>query len=218
MQSSRMHYEFCGELGVKRIYQSEFDSYQPKFSLFYADHAGKRDPSYAEKKERSETTEGKPLLIPSDIHLKQLPDMKEAINKALGGDKIDMLGDLFDLPFTMTSIVFKELINIIPNLAGGILKAGAKIATLGLVEIDTPKLKVFDTKKESEKLRKLLNDLMGGKVFLTIGPREHDKGNSFFSHMEKKKEVLFKDTPQPRGGGKAYVGVNEAKVAKKYKE
>ena len=33
MQSSRMHYEFCGELGVKRIYQSEFHTYQPKFSL-----------------------------------------------------------------------------------------------------------------------------------------------------------------------------------------
>ena len=45
MQSSRMHYEFCGELGVKRIYQSEFQTYQPKFSLFYADHAGKRTPA-----------------------------------------------------------------------------------------------------------------------------------------------------------------------------
>ncbi|CAG8847896.1 3633_t:CDS:1, partial [Racocetra persica] len=86
MQSSRIHYEFCGELGIKRIYQSEFATYQPKFSLFYADHAGKRTPSWAEKKERSETVEGKPLLIPSDIHLKQLPDMKEKIQEALGGD------------------------------------------------------------------------------------------------------------------------------------
>lgn len=66
MESSRMHYEFCGELGIKRIYQSDFDTYQPKFALFEAIGGEKRKPSWAVKKERDGGTEDT-LLIPSDI-------------------------------------------------------------------------------------------------------------------------------------------------------
>jgi len=43
MQSQRMHYEFCSNLGIKRIYQSEFASYQPRFSLFRAIAVGKKN-------------------------------------------------------------------------------------------------------------------------------------------------------------------------------
>ncbi|CAI2190364.1 16806_t:CDS:2 [Funneliformis geosporum] len=43
MQSNRMHYDFCSNLGIKRIYQSEFSSYQPRFSLFRAFGKGKGD-------------------------------------------------------------------------------------------------------------------------------------------------------------------------------
>jgi len=32
--NQRMHYLFCGELGIKKIDQQAFGSYQPKFHLF----------------------------------------------------------------------------------------------------------------------------------------------------------------------------------------
>jgi hypothetical protein len=34
-REQRMHYEFCGDLGIKKIYRQIF-SYQPKFALFKA--------------------------------------------------------------------------------------------------------------------------------------------------------------------------------------
>jgi hypothetical protein len=32
--NQRMHYDFCGDLGIKKIEQQSFLSYQPKFQLF----------------------------------------------------------------------------------------------------------------------------------------------------------------------------------------
>jgi len=32
--NQRMHYDFCQDLGIKKIYQGAFTSYQPKFHLF----------------------------------------------------------------------------------------------------------------------------------------------------------------------------------------
>jgi len=61
-------------------------------------------------------------------------------------------------------------------------------------------------------MQQIINDLLGGKVFLTIGPREHDKGGSFFSKLENYREIIFKDNPSQ------FVSDKEAKVAKTYKE
>jgi hypothetical protein len=140
--------------------------------------------------------------------------MKDKIQEALGGDSADMVEGLFEIPFTMANLVLKELINVIPNLVGKIGKGVLKIATLGAVDVPDAKLKMFDNSEAYAKLRKILNDILGGKVFLTIGPREHDQGGSFFSKMEHHEEVIFKERPQ----SKPYVSKNEAQSAKKYKE
>jgi hypothetical protein len=210
MESARMHYEFCGELGIKRVYQSDF-RYQPRFALFDAIGGEKRNPSYAKKKERVGGGEEDTLLIPSDIHLRQLPDMEDAINKALGGNTADMFKDFFNLPFAMANMILKELINVIPNLVGKIGSGVLKIATLGAYEGDEPTISIFDTKEESERLKKLLNNIMGAKVYLSIGPREHTDGNSFYSKMYSEKEIIFKETPGQ------FTKENELKVGRTYK-
>ncbi len=226
-----MHYEFCGELGVKRIYQSEFQ-YQPRFALFEAiggekrisDEPIGRNPSIAVKKERvGGGMEEETLPIPTDIRLKKITDATGTltmINEALGGDTADMFGDFFSLPFSMANVILKEIINVIPNLVGKIGKGVLKIATLGAVDVGEPKLKIFNTQEDAMKLKKLLNNVMGAKVYLSIGPREHDKNpetgkyNSFFSKMEHHEEVIFKETPS----NKPHVSENEAKAGRKYKE
>ena len=143
------------------------------------------------------------------------------INRALGGDVADQMEDFFNLPFSMASVILKELINVIPNLVGKIGKGILKIATLGQVEVDEPKLKVFDTKEDAMKLKKLLNNLMGAKVYLTIGPREHDPAqtkSAFYSEMRNygakdglPAEIIFKESPGQ------FTHANEIKVGKTYK-
>ena len=90
--------------------------------------------------------------------------MKDAIQQALGGDSIDMIDGILDLPFTMSNLILKELLNVIPNLAGKIGKGVLKIATMGAVDVPEPKLKMFDTTEGRAKLRKIANDVMGDKV------------------------------------------------------
>jgi hypothetical protein len=56
----RMHYDFCGDLGIKKIYQQAFTSYQPKFALYKAVNLGVRNIKFFEK-------DG--MRIPMDVRL-----------------------------------------------------------------------------------------------------------------------------------------------------
>jgi hypothetical protein len=71
MESSRRHYEFCDDLGIKRIYHDQMSSYQPKFSLFMAMIKPiKSSLTFSEQKTKTaDGQEGKQLIIPSNIHL-----------------------------------------------------------------------------------------------------------------------------------------------------
>ncbi|CAG8472630.1 11205_t:CDS:2 [Ambispora gerdemannii] len=155
MESSRMHYEFCGELGIKRIYQ-------------------KRDGNTEET-----------LSIPSDIKIIQVPASTPAerdafVNKVFGGGVSQQVGNMLELPFMFSKAVLKEIVNVIPNLVGKISTSILKIATLGAVDVDTPTIKLTNTEEDTTKLIKVLNDIMGAKVYLTIGAREHTDGNAFY--------------------------------------
>ncbi|CAI2196376.1 1192_t:CDS:2, partial [Funneliformis geosporum] len=164
MQSNRMHYDFCSNLGIKRIYQSEFSSYQPRFSLFRAFPVGKKNvannpdinnnPFWAVKKERGENTEGKSMDIPTDIYLTQLASHEEITDGKI---------------MTKTTNI--------QNGAGNIIEQEGYN-----VNIDP-----------QAEFNQVLNDILGGKIFLTVGPREHADGISFYSNLENKRELLFKE-------------------------
>ena len=42
---SRFHYDFCGDLGIKKIFMQPVHSYQPDFALFCMMNRGIRDVS-----------------------------------------------------------------------------------------------------------------------------------------------------------------------------
>jgi hypothetical protein len=198
METSRMHYEFCSNLGIKRIYQSEFASYQPRFNLFRAFAAGKKNvgnnpdinnnPFWAVKKEKGENTEGKSMDIPTDIYLTQLATHEE-ITEVL---KPNPIMNVFKL---LTKLIMGGTMTKTTNIQNG----SGTITEQGGYDSN------IDPMTETQQI---LNDILGGKIFLTVGPREHDQGGSFFSHMENKEEVLFKETTGTE---------KEQKVAKTYK-
>lgn len=138
--------------------------------------------------------------------------MKDRIQEALGGDTPQQIANILELPFMFAKAVLKELVNIIPNLVGKIGTSVLKIATLGAVEVEAPTVKLLNTEEDTMKLKKVLNDIMGAKVYLTIGAREHTDGNAFYSKQYKFREVLFKETPAK------FRTANEVKVGKVYKE
>ena len=131
--------------------------------------------------------------------------MKSEIQKALGGDSADQLADLLKFPFLLAGVMIKRLGQTVGKLL-------AKIATLGLANSEIDEAFASDDGQAEQKLKKVLNDILGGKVYLTIGPREHTDGNAFFSKMEKHREVIFKEIPE------RFVSKNEAEAAKNYKK
>lgn len=70
--NQRMHYDFCQDLGIKKIYQGAFTSYQPEFQLFRAQvqtySGGNRSITWSEQGS-ARGQEPKQLSIPSDIKL-----------------------------------------------------------------------------------------------------------------------------------------------------
>src|SRR4051812_43073923 len=83
LESSRMHYPFCDDLGIKRIYHSEM-GYQPKFSLFVAvlNPAMKSELTFSKQKTKTDNQEGKQLVIPSEVVLRKCQNAEEEITKA----------------------------------------------------------------------------------------------------------------------------------------
>ncbi|CAG8606142.1 13611_t:CDS:2, partial [Cetraspora pellucida] len=145
VESSRMHYEFCGELGIKRLYQSSFE-YQPEFYLFQV------------------------------MNMDSLDGSANEANKALGND-MGTVSDLLKLPFIATGYLFAKITNIL-----------AKIATLGLAGDNAKK----PEEEMNKKMMEILKRLLGAKIYFTIGPKEHDNGETFFSSQRDYREVLFK--------------------------
>lgn len=62
-KGQRMHYEFCGDLGIKKVYQKDL-GYQPKFALFKAISEGK-DLTW------SQGTQDKKMIIPTNVNLEE---------------------------------------------------------------------------------------------------------------------------------------------------
>src|SRR4051812_5468406 len=114
--------------------------------------------------------------------------MKSEIQKALGGDTSDQFADFFKLPFILAGVMIKEL----GKALVGVL---TKIATLGIVGGSDLFTGGDDANSLNAKLKKILMNIMGAKIYLTIGPREHTDGNAFYSKMYKFEEVIFKETP-----------------------
>ena len=60
----RFHYDFCQDLGIKKVWQQPMLSYQPKFAFFYIDKAGIRGINLVKKDS---------LIFPMDVKLIKLP-------------------------------------------------------------------------------------------------------------------------------------------------
>jgi hypothetical protein len=75
MESSRLHYDFCDDLGLKRIYNNEM-GYQPKFSLFMG-VLNKPEMKLVFSEQKTKTAdgqEGKQLIIPTNVEMIQVPN------------------------------------------------------------------------------------------------------------------------------------------------
>jgi hypothetical protein len=83
MESARLHYDFCDDLGLKRIYNNEM-GYQPKFSLFMAMIKPiKSSLTFSEQKTKTaDGQEGKQLIIPSNIHLVKCKNSEKELAEA----------------------------------------------------------------------------------------------------------------------------------------
>jgi hypothetical protein len=70
-KGQRMHYEFCDELGIKKVYQQAFSSYQPEFSLFKSINRGLTgtDGTSGITWSQQSGEKAKSLRIPTDIVL-----------------------------------------------------------------------------------------------------------------------------------------------------
>jgi len=78
IEGQRLHYDFCGDLGIKRIEQQAFNSYQPKFHLFRirsTTPSGGRYIGWAGKSEGG-------LKIPYNVALEPFDENKETEERA----------------------------------------------------------------------------------------------------------------------------------------
>jgi len=105
MESSRLHYDFCDDLGLKRIYHNEM-GYQPKFSLFMAQlNIEKNNVYFSEQKTKTaEGQEGKQLVIPTNLGIKKCQNTKEEIKTALKNSK----AGLWEIIGNVVGVVFKR--------------------------------------------------------------------------------------------------------------
>ncbi|CAI2191755.1 18944_t:CDS:10 [Funneliformis geosporum] len=89
------------------------------------------------------------------------------------------IDDLFKLPFIGIGYLFTKIMNVL-----------AKIATLGIAGSETN----APSEAMSKKMIEILEKLLGAKIYFTVGPKEHTDGNSFYSNLESKREILFDDS------------------------
>jgi len=120
-------------------------------------------------------TEGdiKGLAIPTDIHLTKLANRQEVMEALKTGP----IGNVFKL---LIKLIKGKQITRKTELKDG---SGTVTEQESYDEATDP----------GSETKQLLNDVLGGKIFLTVGPEEHDKGNAFFSVMNSYEEVLLKE-------------------------
>ncbi|CAI2197368.1 3817_t:CDS:1 [Funneliformis geosporum] len=135
-------------------------------------------------------TEGdiKGLAIPTDIHLTKLASRQEVMEALKTGS----IGNVFKL---LIKLIKGKTITRKTDIKDG---SGTITEQEGYNEQTDPKTEI----------KQLLNDVLGGKIFLTVGPEEHDKGSAFFSTMNSYEEILLKEDAGTE---------REQKVARSYK-
>ena len=81
MESARLHYDFCDDLGMKRVYHNEM-GYQPRFSLFVGVlNPLKVDLTFSEQKTKTDNQEGKQLVVPSQVTLRKCQNTSQEIRR-----------------------------------------------------------------------------------------------------------------------------------------
>jgi hypothetical protein len=96
---NRMHFDFCGELGIKKIYHSSFKSYQPRLAVMRCRSLGKGGMTTAK------TREG--LTIPSEIALERFH--KTLIQAGVAGEFISTIASFASGPITALKKIAQEI-------------------------------------------------------------------------------------------------------------
>ncbi|WNE40731.1 MAG: hypothetical protein mread185_000188 [Mycoplasmataceae bacterium] len=106
MESQRLHYDFCDDLGLKRIYNNEM-GYQPKFSLFMGVlNKPEMKLVFSEQKTKNaDGQEGKQLIIPTNVEMIQVPNAKESLQKEFSRLRSSHAG-FWSLIFSMVKGMF----------------------------------------------------------------------------------------------------------------